>query len=86
MGQLQPISLLAAIGFGVCTVMSIRLALKTRDDLFWSFSLALGLLAVVQTASSVSAWSREDIGWLYLVRLVAFLVVIIKILKTNLAR
>ena len=86
MDQLQPVSLLAAAGFAACAVMSIRLALKTRDDLFWTLSLALGLLGIVQAVNSLSAWSRESLAWLYAVRLVAFLLVILKILKTNLAR
>jgi putative Ca2+/H+ antiporter (TMEM165/GDT1 family) len=68
----------AAIGLSF-----VRFWRLSRDPLFIAFALAFWLLAVNQTLVGLLIVPREEQSWLYLLRVVAFLVIAIAILWKN---
>jgi hypothetical protein len=73
-------------GFIVCGLFFLRLWIRSKDGVFWSFALAFLLLALAQTFVALSGLRHEDQSSIYLLRLAAFAVVITDILRRNLAR
>ncbi|MBK1842554.1 hypothetical protein JHL17_34690 [Azospirillum sp. YIM B02556] len=57
---------------------------RTRDALFASFALAFALLALNQTVLALGGLEREEQSWVYLLRLLAFLLIIAAIVRKNL--
>lgn len=73
-----------AMGFLVCGMFFFRFWSRTRDSLFLWFGIAFWLLAVGQAVLALTGIPVEERSWLYLVRLVAFLLIIVAILRKNL--
>ena len=71
-------------GFAVCGLFFLRFWRRTRDTLFLAFSIAFGLLALNQAAPVALAIPREDAAGIYLLRLAAFLLIILAVLGKNL--
>lgn len=57
---------------------------RTRDALFASFALAFALLAINQVVLALGGLEREEQSWVYLLRLLAFLLIIAGIARKNL--
>ena len=57
---------------------------RTRDALFVSFALAFALLAANQVILALGGLEREEQSWVYLLRLLAFLLIIVGIARKNL--
>jgi hypothetical protein len=57
---------------------------RTRDALFVSFALAFALLATNQVILALGGLEREEQSWVYLLRLLAFLLIIVGIARKNL--
>ena len=55
-----------------------------RDALFAVFAVAFWLLAFNQGVAALAQVPREDLAWVYLLRLLAFLLIIIAIVRKNL--
>ena len=72
-----------ALGFFVCGLFFLRFWWRTRDQLFIAFALAFGLLGLGQTIIALANIPTEERGSLYLIRLAAFAVIIIAILRKN---
>jgi len=72
-----------AMGFVVAGVFFIRFWLKLRDFLFLAFALAFWLLAINQTIVALAGIPREELSEVYLLRLVAFILVIVAVLRKN---
>lgn len=72
-----------ALGFGVCALFFLSFWRRTREELFLAFSLAFLLLGVVQTVLALANIPTEERGSIYLVRLVAFLLILIAIYRKN---
>ena len=72
-----------ALGFLVCAVFFLRFWRRTQDGLFLSFALAFVLLGTSQTVLALGNIPTEDRGSIYLIRLAAFLVILIGIYRTN---
>jgi hypothetical protein len=72
-----------ALGFFVCGLFFLRFWRRTRDQLFLAFALAFGLLGLGQTILALASIPTEERGSLYLLRLAAFAVIIIAILRKN---
>lgn len=72
-----------ALGFGVCALFFFRFWRRTRDDLFLTFALAFLLLGSGQTILSLASIPTEDRGSLYLLRLLAFLLILFAIYRKN---
>jgi hypothetical protein len=77
---------LIAMGFAVCAVFFLRFWRRTRDSLFLVFSIAFLLLALNQALTTLLGLPLEERSWLYLLRLAAFLIIIVAIVRKNIGR
>lgn len=66
-------------GFVVAGLYFLRFWRDSRDILFLAFALAFCLLGVNQALIALAAVPSEERSWLYLIRLVAFLLIIVAI-------
>ena len=71
------------MGYGVAALYFLRFWVTSRDRLFAMFSFAFGLLAVQRVALTLTRGAMEDQTIFYLLRLAAFLVIIIAIVDKN---
>ena len=71
------------LSFLVCALFFLRYWSRTRDELFLSFSIAFGLLAAGQTILALTNIPTEERGSLYLIRLAAFLLMLLAIYRKN---
>lgn len=72
-----------AMGFLVCGLFFMRFWSRTRDPLFLSFAIAFWLLSSGQALLALAGIPVEERSWLYLIRLAAFSLIIIAILRKN---
>jgi hypothetical protein len=72
-----------ALGFVVCALFFLRFWRRTSDGLFLSFGLAFLLLGIGQSVLALGNIPAEDRGSLYLIRLLAFLLILVGIYRTN---
>jgi hypothetical protein len=59
---------------------------RTRDRLFLAFAAAFWLLALNQGIIALAGIPREEQSWVYLLRLAAFLLIIMAIVSKNFSR
>jgi hypothetical protein len=69
-------SLLAGLFF-------LRFWKRTRDGLFLAFAAAFGLLGLGQALLALANVPDEERSWLYLVRLLAFALILAAIIRKN---
>jgi hypothetical protein len=72
-----------AFGFFVCGLFFLRFWRRTHDELFLAFALAFGLLGLGQTILALANIPTEERGSIYLIRLTAFALILIAILRKN---
>jgi len=72
--------------FLVCALFFVRFWRRTRDTLFVGFAIAFFLLALGQALTAVLSLEAEERTWIYLIRLAAFVILIVTIVRKNLAR
>ncbi|WP_448203877.1 DUF5985 family protein [Azospirillum sp. sgz302134] len=75
-----------AMGYAVAGLFFLRFWRRTRDSLFINFGFAFWLLALGQGAVALSSSMNEEQGWLYLIRLAAFGLIIAAIVRKNMGR
>jgi Family of unknown function (DUF5985) len=75
---------------GVCASASFAIALfflkfwrRTRDSLFLAFGIAFSIEAASRTSVLLLAKPQEGSPWIYGVRLVAFLMILLGIIAKN---
>lgn len=73
-------------GFLVCGLFFLRFWRRTRDELFIGFALAFVLLGISQGVLAVGNISTEERGSLYLLRLAAFVILLVAIARKNRAK
>ena len=73
---------LAALDF-VIALFFLRFHARTRDRLFALFATAFGILGVQRLLLTVASDWGEDTVWLYGIRLVAFVLILIAIIDKN---
>ncbi|HVO16751.1 MAG TPA: DUF5985 family protein [Alphaproteobacteria bacterium] len=73
-----------SMGYVVCGLFFLRFWVRTRDGLFVAFAAAFWLLAVNQAVLALSGTDREEYSWVYLLRLLAFTLIIAAIVRKNL--
>jgi hypothetical protein len=78
------ISGIIAMGFLTAATFFLRFWRRTRDPLFMAFSAAFVLLALNQGIASLTNLGREELGWVWLLRLAAFCLIIAAIVWKNL--
>lgn len=72
-----------AFGFLVCSLFFLRFWRRTSDPLFIAFALAFALLGAGQATIALASVPTEEHGSLYLIRLVAFALILAAILRKN---
>jgi H+/Cl- antiporter ClcA len=65
-----------AMGFAIAALFFLKFWRKTREGLFLAFSGSFLLLAVNQALLTLSGIPTEERSWLYLLRLLAFLLIL----------
>ena len=77
---------LITMGFAIGGLFFLRFWRGTRDPLFLAFAAAFWLLALNQALATLLRIPREELSWIYLLRLTAFLLIIGAVLYKNLDR
>ena len=72
-----------ALGFAACALFFLRFWKRTREELFLAFSVAFLLLGLGQTILALANIPTEERGSIYLLRLLAFLLILIAIYRKN---
>ena len=72
-----------ALGFGVCALFFFRFWHRTREELLLAFAVAFLLLGLGQTILSLGNIPTEERGSVYVLRLAAFLLILLAIYRTN---
>lgn len=72
-----------AMGFLISGLFFLRFWKRTGDFLFMAFALAFWLLALNQTLLVMSNLPYEERSWIYLLRLAAFTLIIVAIIRKN---
>jgi membrane-associated PAP2 superfamily phosphatase len=72
-----------ALGFAVCALFFLRFWRRTREELFLAFALAFLLLGIGQTVLDLANIPTEERSSLYLLRLLAFLLILAAIYRKN---
>jgi zinc transporter ZupT len=75
-----------AMGFAVCGCFFLKFWSRTKDGLFLAFALAFFLLALNQALTTLLGHRLEERSWIYLLRLAAFTLLIVAVLRKNLRR
>jgi Family of unknown function (DUF5985) len=70
-------------GFFICSLFFLRFWSRTSDGLFLAFALAFGLLGLGQAALALANLPSEERGSLYLIRLAAFALILLAIVRKN---
>lgn len=83
MSLLSFLSGVVTLGFVVAALFFLRFWRDTRDPLFLSFAGAFLLLGVGQAVLALAGIPDEHRSWVYLLRLVAFLMIILAIVRKN---
>lgn len=74
------------LGFVLCGLFFLRFWKQTRDELFLAFALAFWLLGLNQALLVLTDIPVEERSWLYLLRLAAFVLILLAIVRKNRAR
>lgn len=89
----QPDPILAAFSGGALTLGWLAIGIfflkfwrRTGDGLFLAFAVAFALLAINQAVPVLFGVPSEHQGYIYLLRLAAFLLIILAVLRKNLRR
>jgi membrane-associated PAP2 superfamily phosphatase len=72
-----------ALGFATCALFFLRFWRRTREELFLAFALAFFLLGLGQTVLALANIPTEERGSIYLLRLAAFLLILVAIYRKN---
>lgn len=71
------------MGYVVLGVFFLKFWRRTRDPLFIMFTWAFWLMAVNGFAVSASSGYELDVVWSYMLRLLAFVLIIVAIVRKN---
>jgi Family of unknown function (DUF5985) len=78
------VSGMIAMGFIVAGIFFLRFWTRTRDWLFLAFAVAFWLLAANQGLAALADIPREETSWIFLLRLLAFIIIIVAVVLKNL--
>jgi hypothetical protein len=77
------VSGLITMGFVIASVFFVRFWARTRDGLFLTFAAAFCLLAANQALVALLEVPREELSWAYLLRVLAFAIIIAGVIRKN---
>lgn len=72
-----------AMAFAIAGLFFLRFWRRTGDGLFAAFAGAFWLLALVQTLLALTEYSVEERSFIYLIRLAAFVTILLAIWRKN---
>ena len=72
-----------SFGFFVCALFFLRYWRRSRDELFLAFATAFALLGAGQAVLALASIPTEERGSVYLIRLIAFLLILFAIYRKN---
>jgi hypothetical protein len=72
-----------ALGFAASALFFLRFWKRTREELFLAFAVAFLLLGTGQTILALANIPTEERGSIYLLRLTAFLLILLAIYRKN---
>jgi uncharacterized membrane protein HdeD (DUF308 family) len=75
-----------AMALAVAGLFFLRFWKQTRDRLFLIFAVAFWLLGLTRIALALTPQSQEHHSYVYLIRLLAFVLILLAIADKNLAR
>jgi Family of unknown function (DUF5985) len=70
-------------GFAIAALFFLRFWSRTRDPLFGAFAAAFSLLGLCQALLALAGAATEEQGWVYLLRLAAFAIILVAIAGKN---
>lgn len=73
----------AVFGFLTCGLFFLRYWTITRDELFLTFALSFGLIGLAQGILALGGIPAEERGPVYVIRLIAFLLILVAIYRKN---
>lgn len=73
------------LGFAVIALFFLRFWRDSRDALFLHFAVAFVLLALGQGILTLADIPVEERSWVYLIRLAAFVVILVGVVRKNMA-
>lgn len=71
------------MGFLVISLFFVKFWRRTRDPLFLAFAVSFSLLALNQGLAILIEIDRDERSYLYIIRLIAFLIIIVAVLHKN---
>jgi hypothetical protein len=71
------------LGFVVAGLFFLKFWRKTQDQLFLAFTIAFWLLGLAQALLAFSQVPVEERSWIYLLRLAAFVAILVAIWRKN---
>ena len=74
---------MVAAGFLVAGLFFLRFWARTHDPLFRSFAIAFWLLGFGQAVLALGNIPVEERSWVYLIRLAAFLMILLAVARKN---
>lgn len=77
---------LLVMGYGVAALFFLRFRRETGERLFAFFAAAFALLALQRLLLAIGPMGRIDETWYYVIRLLAFALILIAIADKNRAR
>lgn len=86
MAQIDFLSGMIAAGYAACSLVLLRLWMRGGDGFVRSLALTLTMLGVAQAFVTFAGSANDNQGYVYLLRAAAFCILIIDILRKNLAR
>jgi hypothetical protein len=72
-----------SFGFYICGLFFLRYWHRSRDELFLTFALAFAMLGTGQAILALGNLPTEERGALYLLRLGAFMLILLAIYRKN---
>jgi peptidoglycan/LPS O-acetylase OafA/YrhL len=75
-----------AAGYLICSLLFVRMWRTVRAPLIMMMALAFGLMSLAYLLLGVTHTDESDDTWIYMIRLLAFVVILAGIALTNLRR
>lgn len=79
----QVLSGMVIMGYLVATVFFLKFWRSTRESLFRIFAAAFLLLAIQRIALALTTETVEDVTYLFVIRLIAYLLIAVAIIVKN---
>lgn len=83
MDAIEFVSGAITMGYVIAGLFFLRFWVRAHDGLFLAFAVAFWLLALNQGIAGLGGIAREELSWVYLLRLAGFCLIIAAIVRKN---